>query len=180
LYIDALSCIERSFYFPIVSTFVLHLFSYIHIFDVYLQSLFTTSLSQRVRHVRWRHGRDAKKSAAGAVGDTADTPPPAKKRVIVRDAPIARVTLSEEEYSSHLKELQTEWDKPSGKSSVHIKTLLRETFPNNQEFIKGLPDGQVAAILDRLPCYRDVTYVSIQIQLVLGHDRFCIISVRTC
>lgn len=88
------------------------------------------------------------------------TPPPAKRRVILVEAPgIEAVKLSEAEYSTHLEQLRNEWEKPA-RSEVHIKTLLKETFPNNQEYIKGLPDGQVEAIIDKIPCYRQGKYVS--------------------
>ena len=36
---------------------------------------------------------------------------------------------------------------------ILFQTLLVECFHNNQAFIKEFPDGKIAPILERIPCY---------------------------
>lgn len=69
--------------------------------------------------------------------------------------------LPEEEYASHMVELVQEWRKPAiNRSEAHLRSLLRETFSNRQQWIKGQPDCKIGPILQAIPCYEDATFVS--------------------
>ncbi|KAL5016716.1 hypothetical protein ScPMuIL_006305 [Solemya velum] len=95
-----------------------------------------------------------------------------QKRALVREGELEAFTsLSEEEYIGHMEELKAEWEKPNP-SEVHVKALLRETFTNNQAFIKGLPDGQVASVLEKLPCYRESTYVMADFKRLISERQY--------
>ena len=69
-------------------------------------------------------------------------------------------SLSEEDYQKHLAQLEKEWKRPKPNES-HMFLMLKETYKSNASWIKDLPDGQVAIILDKIPVYENAKYVSV-------------------
>lgn len=120
------------------------------------QSLFTTNLSQRIRHMRWlgkKMTKPATTRASLSVEASASTP----KRRCSRE----NLSLPDEEYKTHMEQLKKEWAKPAvSRSETHVKNLLKETFNNRQSYIKSLPDSSISPAVNATPCLEDGTYVS--------------------
>ena len=100
-----------------------------------------------------------KKSVQPSTATPPKTSTSAKKPRILFEQNTNQLTAVE--VDSHLVSIKKETEKPTEKwNKAHMKILLKETYVENQNWISSQPDEKMAPTLIRLPCYREITYVS--------------------
>jgi hypothetical protein len=122
-----------------------------------LQSHFASSLSQKIRHMRFYLKR---KSSTPVTNDQ----PVAKKSVVSAVMPTTPTSTVESvgDVKSHMAELKKEWaKKPHCRSRGHIKMLLKHTREHRQHLLRNFPKGGIKPILAEFPCFEEAAYVSI-------------------
>jgi hypothetical protein len=129
----------------------------VEIIGCLLQSHFSTSLSQKIRHIRY--GLKRKSESSASLGQTA-----AKKTFITTtaDSGEAADKQSDLDVQSHLDELKKEWAKKNSatRSSSHLKMLLKNTRQYRLNLLKKFSQGGVKPILAEFPCFEEAAYVS--------------------
>ena len=110
--------------------------------------------------MRWKERKRTQPASFTSRKKTADdsdlAPPPSKKALAQFST---HQGTNEGDNSTHIAEIEKEWSKTKP-HKPHIKMLLKATFNANQEWIRAEPDGKLAPVLDRIPCYTVACYVS--------------------
>ncbi|XP_050687011.1 uncharacterized protein LOC126980772 isoform X2 [Eriocheir sinensis] len=124
-------------------------------------SQYAKALSQSIRTERFRRKRKSL-----PVTPQEQQLPPKRFTVgkhIVTDASNA---LPEEEFEKHVLEIQKVWN-TSACSSSHVDMLLRESYCNRRQWLPYLPNGKLAPILEKFPCFQESSYVLREVERML-------------
>ncbi|XP_045121646.1 uncharacterized protein LOC123510500 [Portunus trituberculatus] len=123
-------------------------------------SQYAKALSQSIRTERFRRKRKS-------LPVTQEQQLPPKRFTMgkhtVKDASSA---LPEEEFEKHVLEIQKVWN-TSASSSSHVDMLLRESYCNRRQWLPYLPNGKLAPILEKFPCFQESSYVLREVERML-------------
>lgn len=109
--------------------------------------------------MRWRRNKKSEISKSITAGATSSLINSGKRVLVPEGNRLNLKVLDKEDYSKYMQELTTA--ATAGKeSATHIKMIHKETFTTTQDWIKTLPDGKIAPIMERVRSYRKAEYVS--------------------
>lgn len=134
-------------------------------------SFFCKSLSQKIRHIKWRNKRKKLPHSPRQV-----RPKIVKKRKVVHSSlkvkPVNRDSDTKnlgKLYKALVRELKHDWDRNSC-SEERIKSILRQTFRSRRYWILSSTTGKLSTVIKEFPCFTAGKYVVYDFLLIINKE----------
>lgn len=137
-------------------------------FSFHKQSLFTKNVSQKIRHLRFNA---KKKSMTGSSSGVVKKKfKPTMPEVAMTVAGESDESESELETAEHLREIARIWGKQKVTETdmADTKQLLKATVKSRMQLLKDHPDGRLAPVMKKYPCFTDGSMVNIFLSLAVA------------
>lgn len=127
------------------------------------QSFFCKSLSQKIRHMKWKNKRKSMGLTKSLANMSAKISRNSREKFKFHNMKIDRRYRTSKQYKALLKELSEGWANDSITES-RINEIIRDTNKSRRTWLASHKDRKVFSIIEEFPCFAEGKYVSIFIR----------------